>query len=134
MRCADFPTRAHESDTTVSAGIRNLLRKRHTSMRLDSKYLGAFLLAITLLSAIAGIGCSVHHHYRIYDPYYTDYHVWNSDEIVYYRQWSNESRRDATRDFRRLPAEEQKEYWTWRHNHDSHDRDRNRDHRDRDER
>jgi len=96
-------------------------------MRLDSKHRRAFLLAIPLLSAIAGIGCAEHHYYRVYDPYYTDYHVWNDDEIVYYRHWSNQAHRDASRDFRKLPPEEQKEYWTWRHNHDNHDHDRDRD-------
>jgi hypothetical protein len=24
------------------------------------------------------------HHYRVYDPYYSDYHVWNDDEVVHY--------------------------------------------------
>jgi hypothetical protein len=76
-----------------------LISQRHMSMSLDSKHLTAFFLRVTLLSAIAGIGCAERHYYRVYDPYYTDYHVWNNQEIVYYRQWSNETHRHANRDF-----------------------------------
>jgi len=86
----------------------------------------SLLLAGALASSLAGIACE-HHYYRVYDPYYTDYHVWNNDETVYYRRWANETHHDRDRDFRRLPPEEQKEYWTWRHNHGDHDRD-DRDH------
>jgi hypothetical protein len=85
-------------------------------------------LAGTLVTSLAGLACSDHHYYRVYDPYYTDYHVWSSDETVYYRRWADETHRDRDRDFRRLSKNEQKEYWTWRHNHGDHDRD---DHRDR---
>ncbi|MGA8540537.1 MAG: hypothetical protein WB566_13615 [Terriglobales bacterium] len=68
-----------------------------------------------------GIACAEHHYYRVYDPYYSDYHVWNHDEVVYYNQWATEYHRDPHRDFRKLPPEEQKEYWTWRHSHGDHD-------------
>jgi len=77
-----------------------------------------FLSAAFLLSLLAA-GCA-HHYYRVYDPYYSDYHVWNSGEVVYYHQWARENHRDPDRDFRRLPPEEQKEYWTWRHSHGDH--------------
>ena len=59
-------------------------------------------------------------HVRVYDPYYTDYHTWNHDEVVYYNQWSVETHRDPHRDFRKLNEQEKKEYWTWRHNHGDH--------------
>ena len=62
-----------------------------------------------------------HHSYRVYDPYYTDYHVWNDDEVGYYNRWAAETHRDPHRDFRKLNKDEQKEYWTWRHNHGDHD-------------
>ena len=81
------------------------------------------LLAAGLASSLIGIACEHHHYVRIYDPYYTDYHVWNDEETVYYRRWANETHRDPERDFRKLPQEEQKEYWTWRHNHGDHDHD-----------
>ena len=99
-------------------------------MSIDSKHVTPVLLGITLVCSIVGIGCSAHHQYRLYDPYYTDYHVWTRDEAIYYRQWSNENHRDANRDFRRLTHEEQKEYWTWQHNHGDQDHDRNQDHRE----
>ena len=50
-----------------------------------------------------------------HNPYYSDYHVWNDSEVGHYQQWSRENHRDSGRDFRKLPPEEQKEYWTWRH-------------------
>ena len=80
-----------------------------------------WLLAGVLASSLAGIACE--HHYRVYDPYYTDYHRWDNDEVVYYQRWAVETHRDPHRDFRRLRPEEQKEYWTWRHNHGDHDHD-----------
>jgi hypothetical protein len=85
--------------------------------------LSSLLLAAALASSLAGIGCAEHHYYRVYDPYYTDYHVWNDDEVGYYNRWAGETHRDAHRDFRKLNKDEQKEYWTWRHNHGDHDHD-----------
>jgi hypothetical protein len=96
----------------------------------SSKYLASFSLAAALALSVASVACAEHRHPRVYDPYYTDYHVWNDDEVTYYRQWSNETHRDAGRDFRKLPPEEQKEYWTWRHNRErqGHDGDRDKEH------
>jgi hypothetical protein len=93
-------------------------------MGRDSHLLRSLLLAAVLAASMAGIACE-HHYYRVYDPYYTDYHAWNHDEDDYYHRWADETHRDAHRDFRRLPPGEQKEYWTWRHNHGDHD-DRDR--------
>lgn len=90
-------------------------------MSRGSHLFSSLLLALALVSSLAGIACE-HHYYRVYDPYYTDYHVWNGDEAAYYNRWAVETHRDPHRDFRRLPPEEQKEYWTWRHNHGDHDR------------
>jgi hypothetical protein len=81
---------------------------------------GQLCLAAAMALAALGLGCGGHHYYRVYDPYYTDYHVWNNDEVVYYNQWSTETHRDSHRDFRKIPPGEQKEYWTWRHNHGDH--------------
>jgi|ERR1700733_1155953 hypothetical protein len=82
--------------------------------------LGQLCLAAVIALSVLGLGCAEHHYYRVYDPYYTDYHVWNHDEVVYYNQWSTETHRDPHRDFRKIPPGEQKEYWTWRHNHGDH--------------
>jgi hypothetical protein len=88
-----------------------------------SNILSAWLLASTLALSVMGMACA-EHHYRVYDPYYSDYHVWNDDEVVYYHQWARDNHRDEHRDFRKLPPEEQKEYWTWRHSRGDHDHDR----------
>lgn len=79
-------------------------------------------MAAALASVLTSAGCAGHHGYRVYDAYYTDYHAWNHDEIIYYRQWCSETHRDSGRNFRKLSPEEQREYWTWRHNHGDHDR------------
>jgi hypothetical protein len=86
--------------------------------------LGTLCLGAALTFAVAGIGCGHPHYYRVYDPYYTDYHTWNDHEVVYYNSWAAETHRDPHRDFRKIPPGEQKEYWTWRHNHGDHDNDR----------
>ena len=96
-------------------------------MRRGSHLLSSLLLTAALASSLAGLACSEHHAYRVYDPYYTDYHAWNRDEDVSYRRWAEETHRDRDRDFHKLPPQEQKEYWTWRHNHGEHDRDHDRD-------
>jgi hypothetical protein len=95
------------------------------NMSGGSHSLSSLLLAAALASSLAGIGCAEHHAVavRVYDPYYTDYHVWNDDEGVYYNRWADETHRDKHREFRKLDKDEQKEYWTWRHNHGDHDRD-----------
>ncbi len=76
------------------------------------------LLHTALISAAMLSGCSAHVStgYRVYDPYYTDYHVWGPDEDVYYHRWLGERHYDY-KDFRKLPADRQKDYWNWRHNH-----------------
>lgn len=96
-------------------------------MTLGSQWLRLLLLAGVVTGSMAAIACEHHHAYRVYDPYYTDYHEWNNGETVYYRQWADETHRDWHRDFRKLPPNEQKEYWTWRHNHGDHDHDHDHD-------
>ena len=95
-------------------------------MSVGSHTFRSMLLAGALACSLAGIACSEHHYYRVYDPYYTDYHTWNDNEVVYYRQWTDETHRDRDRDFRKLNKDEQKEYWTWRHTPGDHDRDHDR--------
>jgi hypothetical protein len=97
-------------------------------MTRGSHRLSALLLGAVLSSSLAGIACGDHHAYRVYDPYYTDYHSWDNNEVVYYNQWTAETHRDAHRSFKKLPPGDQKEYWTWRHNHGDHDHDRDHDH------
>lgn len=77
------------------------------------KLVYAVAIASPLLVASA---CTVHA--RVYDPYYHDYHVW-SGETVYYNQWESETHRQH-KDFNQRPADEQKQYWDWRHSHEQH--------------
>jgi len=88
-------------------------------MGTKTPFVSSLFLAAALMSSVLGTACE-HHHYRVYDPYYSDYHVWNDGEVVYYQQWSRETHHDEHRDFRKLPPEEQKQYWTWRHSHGDH--------------
>jgi hypothetical protein len=70
---------------------------------------GAALLVPPLVA-----GCAERATVRVYDPYYSDYHIWNSTEIGYYRQWTLETHRPY-REFQALPPAQQREYWAWRH-------------------
>jgi hypothetical protein len=86
-------------------------------MSMGRRSAGTFALAFALTCGALGTGC-VHHYYRAYDPYYNDYHTWNDREIGYYHQWARETHRDPDRDFRKLPPDDQTEYWKWRHAQD----------------
>jgi len=88
-------------------------------MNTASRFARSLFLTAALAAAALGTACA-HHYYQVYDPYYSDYHVWNHDEVVYYNQWAREYHRDPNRDFRKLPPGEQKEYWNWRHSHGDH--------------
>jgi hypothetical protein len=79
---------------------------------LKNRWIPTALLGGALLSTTIFAGCATH--VRVYDPYYSDYHVWGPDEDVYYHRWLGERHYDY-QDFRRLPADRQKDYWTWRH-------------------
>jgi hypothetical protein len=89
-------------------------------MDRGSRLVSSLFLAAALAATVVGTACAEHHYYRVYDPYYSDYHVWNDTEVTYYHQWARENHRDENRDFRKLPPEEQKQYWTWRHSNGDH--------------
>jgi hypothetical protein len=76
------------------------------------------LLTLALASVTLATGCAVHAGvgYRVYDPYYSDYHVWNQPEIGYYNQWTVETHR-PNMEYRKLKPADQHEYWKWRHDH-----------------
>ena len=47
-----------------------------------------------------------------------DWHEWNEHENRAYPHWLMEERRERQyREYRRLKAEQQREYWRWRHQH-----------------
>lgn len=87
------------------------------------RWTGTALLGVALFAPLATIGCGGHHAVRVYDPYYSDYHNWDDHERGYYNQWVVETHREH-RDYDRLPPDEQKQYWDWRHSHGDHDHDR----------
>jgi hypothetical protein len=80
-------------------------------MHKREKSLSALMISVALAAPLVVTGCATH---RVYDPAYSDYHVWNGQEVVYYQRWEGETRRDH-RGFKKRPADEQKQYWTWRH-------------------
>jgi hypothetical protein len=73
-------------------------------------------LAVALFLPVVLGGCAVRGSYRVYDHGHADYHVWDGNEVVYYEHWEAETHR-GHREFKKRHADEQKEYWTWRHNH-----------------
>ena len=83
-------------------------------MGVAKRWTRSGIMGAALLASALTIGCAEHATVRVYDPYYSDYHPWNSAEIGYYRQWTVETHRPY-REFRTLPPPEQREYWAWRH-------------------
>ena len=53
---------------------------------------------------------------KYYDKEQKDYHEWTKHEDRAYRQWVKEHHYEY-RDFNRVDAERQREYWEWRHKH-----------------
>ncbi|MGA8223113.1 MAG: hypothetical protein WB780_15800 [Candidatus Acidiferrales bacterium] len=85
-------------------------------MRHAYRLLSSLFFMAALISPVAITGCAARASYRVYDPYYNDYHSWDHHEDVYYQRWEADTRRDH-RDFDKRDKDEQKEYWNWRHNH-----------------
>jgi hypothetical protein len=56
---------------------------------------------------------------RYYDADHGDYHRWDNTEVTFYSSWETETHRPHV-DYARRNADEQKEYWNWRHSHDHH--------------
>ena len=85
------------------------------------RFSAVLISALALGTIVASTGCAEQHH-RTYDPYYHDYHTWNSGEEVYYKQWVGERHYEYV-DYKHQTADRRKEYWRWRHDHD-HDHDK----------
>ena len=66
---------------------------------------------VTVLIASAGIACMPH---QYYDDGHSDYHRWNNQESGFYLRWESDGHRDH-REFNQRNADEQREYWGWRH-------------------
>jgi hypothetical protein len=84
-------------------------------MRTFYRALTNFTLTTALAAPLLIGGCAAHSSYRSYDPYYNDYHAWDHNEVAFYGRWETETHRDH-KDFQKRSADEQKEYYTWRHN------------------
>jgi hypothetical protein len=86
-------------------------------MRFPFRNLTSIALSAALASAMLLAGCSAHLStgYRVHDGYHNDDHAWDDTEMGYYGRWENETHRHHE-DFRRRSADEQREYWNWRHN------------------
>jgi hypothetical protein len=50
-------------------------------MRVAKPFIRTGILAATFLAPVLLTGCASHATVRVYDPYYNDYHVWNSYEV-----------------------------------------------------
>jgi hypothetical protein len=90
--------------------------RRNFPMARGYKFILSVLLAGALCSLMIFGGCAARASYRVYDPAYGDYHVWDHNEVAYYQRWEVETHRDH-REFAKRSADEQKEYFTWRHAH-----------------
>ena len=77
------------------------------------------LLGFLAVTTFAVGGCYQEYGYRVYDPGYHDYHVYDRNEGVYYNTWVTENHRPHT-DFRKLSKEDQQNYWNGRHDHPDH--------------
>jgi hypothetical protein len=86
-------------------------------MRTLLRNLSSAFIALAVASPLVLTSCAarVETGYRVHDSYYNDDHVWDNNEVVFYSRWEAETHRDH-RDFRKRSADEQKEYYTWRHN------------------
>ena len=79
------------------------------------QFVAALLLTGTLLTPIVGLA---EEHRRYYDRDRRDWHEWNANENRAYRHWLMEERRERQfREYRRLRAQQQRDYWRWRHEH-----------------
>jgi hypothetical protein len=85
-------------------------------MRSLFRHLTSIVLAATFFSPAIITGCAarVSTGYTVHDGYYNDDHVWDNTEVGFYGRWEGETHRSHV-DFRKRPAAEQKEYFTWRH-------------------
>jgi hypothetical protein len=71
-----------------------------------------------LISPILMSGCAAHvsSGYRTHDYYANDDHVWGNDETRFYASWETDTHR-SHKDYRKRNADEQKDYWQYRHSH-----------------
>ena len=99
-------------------------------MKRILNYIAPLILGVTFVASIATSGCAAR--VGIYDPGYRDYHRWDRNEDRAYRNyWRERHEHERYREYARLNAEQQRDYWNWRHGHPDQNRGRDRDDRDR---
>jgi len=106
---------------------------KHLGVPLKEKYmqrlhrcLGSLLLGATLIAPVAiqakdkKQDCPNNGYY---DRDHKDCHTWDDHEGRAYQSWE-EAQHKTHREFSKLKAREQSEYWKWRHEHPDDDKDR----------
>ena len=88
-------------------------------MRRTYKCIDSLLAAALVVVPVFGTGCAAR--VRVYDSYHSDYHYWNDREDRAYRRYLSE-RHEEYRELSKRKAEEQRDYWNWRHEHPDNDR------------
>jgi hypothetical protein len=83
-------------------------------MRQSRSYRLSIILAAALTSAAIGSGCVAR--VGFYDRDHRDYHRWDDREDHRYRMFLSERHQDY-RGFPSLNADDQRDYWRWRHSH-----------------
>jgi hypothetical protein len=83
-------------------------------MQIRTRHFGGILAGAVLSAALLLGGCSTTTE-NVYDPGHGDYHKWDSAEDAHYHQWVSDTHHDNV-EYKKLPPEDQKSYWDWRHN------------------
>src|SRR5713101_5415779 len=84
------------------------------------RFLQVSLLSAALMATVATaptvLKAADDHPTRYHDKEHNDDHEWNDREDRAYQKWL-EAKHHVKRDFAKLKAKEQREYWKWRHEH-----------------
>lgn len=80
-------------------------------MRSGYRLFSALMIAGALASPVIVSGCYQHHEHG-----YGATATWSDNEGPYYARWEGETHRDH-REWAQRNADEQKQYWSWRHDH-----------------
>ncbi len=83
-------------------------------MRQTKNYRLSILLAAACASTALGTGCVAG--VGLYDPVYHDRHRWDDREDRAYRRYLSD-REEKYGAFRSRSADDQRDYWRWRHEH-----------------
>jgi hypothetical protein len=87
----------------------DLLGKRNGESLSMKRLVAILLLSASLLTPVVTFA---EEHRRYYDRERRDWHEWNEHESRAYRHWLMEERRERRfREYRRLNAQRQRDYW-----------------------